>query len=228
MQDVKSLYEHEEKFFILCHCFGSLVGLKLAAVLEAEGKVGKLFLIDGSPEHLLKQMQFYLPTDCSDEELQRIIATGYAQKYINDNAVIAEIARQKSLDLQVAKIVEVGIKKTGVSPELVKSFMNSVAKRIKISLSQTKFAKCRQSVIILVKARTQMSVDISPDYGLQQYSTVDIVIHTLDGIHTSIIENPDLVDLIKLETSSMYSLKAHEVNVYQINLLANAAMEKTI
>lgn len=199
-------------------------------MLEADGKIGKLLLVDGSPELMTKQMKFLFPAESSDADIQKIIATGYAQKYVNNDAIIAEIARQKSFDLQIAKIIEVGIKKTSVSPEIVKSFINSVVKRMKIAskADQLKFSKLQQTPILLVKAKIEMIKDISSDYGLQQYSSVDLTVKTFDGDHLSIIQNPDLVQMIKSEMTSLQYFKASGEITRAISTITNKQMEKSL
>lgn len=217
-KDVKQFFANGSTFFIVAHSFGSLVALKLVEMLEHEGKSGKLILIDGSPMLVEKWTKLLTPSDSSEENLQRIMASGYATKIINNEAALAEIFSQKTFDLQIAKTIEHGLKNKTINPEIVKNFMSGMAKRMKIALtaSDLSVSKLQRSTITLVKASDKFVEDISPDYDLQHYCEKDIVVHTVKGDHLSIIHQEGLVELLNREISAVFGTKLEESTSCQL------------
>ena len=67
--------ENRSDFTVVGYSFGSLVAIELVRKLEAEGMVGKLIVIDGSPD-LMKEIKKQHLKSKSDEELQNNILLG--------------------------------------------------------------------------------------------------------------------------------------------------------
>lgn len=197
------MFLNDDTFFIVSHSFGSILALKLAEILESEGKAGKMIFIDGSPWMTTNWMNFLFPANPSYEDIQNIIATGYARKFTNNDAVIAEVMRQETFDLQLAKIVDIGIKNEKINSEDVRNYFSWLSKRLKIAqlADQISYAKLQASSPILVKAKDKKLKDIPSDLDLQQFFNIDMSTLELDGDHSSILQNPRLVEVINSQGS---------------------------
>lgn len=51
-QEVKKVVSQDVPFFLVAHSYGCAIALELAALLEEDGLIGTLILIDGSPDGL--------------------------------------------------------------------------------------------------------------------------------------------------------------------------------
>lgn len=68
-------------FTFIAHSFGAVVALELVALLEAEGRTGRLIIIDGAPALLQKLAQINLPGSEEEAVLETTALTALMQLY---------------------------------------------------------------------------------------------------------------------------------------------------
>lgn len=197
------MFEDVDNFLIVGHSFGCVIALKFAEIFEAKKKLGKVINVDGSPLFVHHWTNFFFPTDVSDENVKQIIATGYARKYLNNDLALADVMKQKTFDLQMKKMIEYMKATVKISSEQLLQEISWMINRIKISSHTDKlsFAKLHKTSLVLLKAATEIIKDQPQDYGLQQYSVKEVLVHTLEGDHSTIIQNKKLLEIVSSEAS---------------------------
>lgn len=72
-----------------------MIAIQLASLLEAEGRIGRLILIDGSPAMFKELLLRQIPDAASDAVLQTISLCGLMQLYIPQEIVMKHKVRKK-------------------------------------------------------------------------------------------------------------------------------------
>lgn len=198
------VFKDGDNFLIVAHSFGCMLALKFAAILESIKKFGKIICVDGSPLFVHQYTNFFFPTDdLSDENVKQIIATGYARKYLIDDAALADIVKQKTFDQKTRKMTEYIMATVDITSDQLLKEIDWMINRIKISMHTDKlsFEKLHIASLVLIKAKTEIIKDLPRDFGLQQYSAKEVFIQTLEGDHSTIIQNKKLTEVVESESA---------------------------
>jgi thioesterase domain-containing protein len=193
--DVRKLYEGFKQFILVCHSFGSAICLKLAGMLEEQGKIGHVVFIDGSPEWclgFLGEMQ----TDNKRSNFEDLSVKFLTRVLSIDTS---SLSSKHSWDEKVQELYTPNKKAFQVSFEYFKDFMDAIVNRM---VMITKFNEITfpvlRSHVTLLKASKQTVKNIKDDFGLQSLSEQPISIRTLEGSHSSVIINANVHEILNI------------------------------
>lgn len=167
--------------------------------LEANGKQGSIVLIDGSPLFISKLLNQIVPNYSDEKVIQdlillisvRILAADEFKSFSN------RIKGELTWESKLAIAVDVVKTKSIYSVEYGSKMLTALIARVKMSLAAEKItAKITRSKVSLVKATESSVKTLSEDYGLGQFSSTKIDISSIEGNHSSILRNPDLIKFL--------------------------------
>lgn len=193
------LFSGKENFHLVGYSFGTLLTLELAKLLESKGKKGSVTLIDGSPQFVHKLANLVVPVP-TDENIQGLILLTCTRLLFPDEfqELAKTIFTNKTWETQLAAFVEVGKTRSQYSAGYGSKMLTALINRIKISLNADKInlPTLSSTPLSLVKPTQSSAKDFDEDYGLSKFATQKIKIDTIEGDHTSILSNPELIKLL--------------------------------
>lgn len=212
IDEVSELFAQQKEYFIVGHSFGTLMAMKLAALLEKQGKLGKIVLIDGSPKYLLKLMEGIRrnasQTDNIENDLIMILYThfcscdhidGFVKKLTNCDSISRKVAL-------VTEFVSTEFKETYSEKyliDVVVAVLNRLRSLVQLNKKMNESDELTaviggqlKSAITLIRPTQTSVADIAEDYDLNKYSENDVNIKYLDGDHLTVIENIELSNIL--------------------------------
>lgn len=187
---------------IIGHSVGSLLALNLAKRLESQGRVGKVLLIDGSPDMFESLAKVLLPAKFTSDDLQNMLMTTAIDVVFpaQRDELLAKINAEDALIMKYMKFLEVmqegGIYSSGY---IQKMFMSTLS-RLKIIQSlnrlEDKIFSLKATTITLLKPTIATVKDLDEFYGLRAYTSSKIQVHHVEGDHSGVLENPELSKIL--------------------------------
>lgn len=215
---VHQAFKDQEKYVLVAHSFGTLIALKLAALLEERGKTGHLILLDGSPMYLKRLAQGIVRTARCNEEVEDELITIMFDHFGSTDLRDQFMAKLATCDRWPAKVQIVmdflsDEFRTTYSVEYLSNIIVAVLNRLKVVVSlhmgNDELAAVAEvklkSTITLVRPTQASFSDLVEDYGLQQYTEQPIIVHYIEGHHLSILENAELANTINRITDTTLS-----------------------
>ena len=199
-QDVLDFFDKMDSFCLIGYSFGSIIAMKLVKELENRGKKGRLLLIDGSPLFVKSIVEFHGNSDKFEEYAEnfviaKIIALEYSEK--NENVARAVFLHSNWED----KITELSKYRDeaqdyseGFYRKSITALKNRVKILMKIDLNDIKILGST-SISLFRSSQTPMQI-MAEDYGLSRYSSQKINVRSVEGDHSTILDNPELAKLI--------------------------------
>lgn len=198
--DVTELFKNDSKFSIIGYSYGTLLSLKIAKILELQGKSGNIIFVDGSPKFLKALTIKFFPGDFNDEVLQSVVLMNTIASIFPDDT--SDMARQVFLkptwETRLAKLMALSKDKKSYSDEFGIMMSNSMVNRVKLSrnASSEDFPILSKSSMTLIKP-TKLSVpNLEDDYDLKSHSSQAVDLHSVEGNHTTILENAALFEML--------------------------------
>lgn len=216
--DVIKLFDHQKRYFIVAHSYGTICALKLASVLEKRGKLGQVVIIDGAPRYLVKLLQGIRRNTSQTENLENDLIMVCFAHFCNSDQLdefIKKLANCDKLSSKmelIADFVSVEFKTTYSAKYLVNVIV-AVLNRLKAlakfnvlldntdELTAVLDSKLKSPITLIRPSQTVIS-DISKDYDLHKYSECEINVKYVDGNHLTVIENVELSNILNGLTSS--------------------------
>lgn len=201
-QDVEELYVNDDHFMIIGYSFGSVVALKLAHVLESKGRIGKVMLIDGSPEMMMSIASYLIPTKCTVDDLQGmlvmlLIDIAYPEK---KNEVLARVLLEDGTFKRYIKFLEITNESQIYSPAFIHRTFTSTVNRMKIlqnlGRSERVVKAFNATSVSLIKPSIATVQHLNEFYGLRAFTSSNIQVYTVEGNHSSMLENPKLLEIL--------------------------------
>lgn len=193
------LWSNDEEFLIIGYSFGSLLALDLAGKLESRGLSGSLLLVDGSPKFCHTTSNFALP-DKNEEKMKAVAFASCIRLLSPDDHqnVTKTVLSYSTFEEQIKCFAEFAMTKTSYSYEYGAKMLAAVAKRVKIILECDKhiFAPLSSSPISLIRCKDFFYEAIGDDYGLSKYTNKKVKVNVIDGNHSTMLGNSELVKLI--------------------------------
>lgn len=212
-------FKDQDKFLLVGHSFGTLITLKIAALLEKLGKTGHLILIDGSPAYLKRLAQGLVRTAQIDNNhiedlLVMVMFNHFCSSDVRERFVskLALCGSWHSKIQLILEFVSTELKAT-YSKDYLANIIVAILNRLKVVISlnlendevgavmDTKL----KSSITLIRPTQASFTDIVEDYGLHKFTEQPIIVHYIEGGHLSILENVDLAHTINRITDSTLS-----------------------
>lgn len=205
---MEAFFADTKSFHIIAHSFGTLLALKFADILEGQGKLGQLSLIDGSPLLLKMAAMEMLPEGSPEVEVQNLILKHMMSLVIPN---IPETANMEVLSLtsweeKASKVVEMAAKEHAYSKDYLAKFLNGIVNRNFMMAQIDPDAKQKlNSKSLLMRSTKPMILDIIEDYGLSSNFKEKLELVFVEGDHLSMLESPVLVEVLNKIHSSMGS-----------------------
>lgn len=208
IQDITEFFSNQKKYCVVAHSYGTLIAVKIASLLEKLGKNGRIILVDGSPNYLKRMAQGLLRTTKVEDHtdvLIMVIFSQFGQSEYRDNfiAKLSEISvLEQKIDL-VMEFLSTEIKDI-YSVEYIKKLAVAIMNRLKIvialNLEDGKISDIMEnrlkSPITLIRPTQASFSDIDEDYSLHRYTEQEVNIKYVEGNHLTVLENPELTDII--------------------------------
>lgn len=176
-----------------------MLTLKLASLLENNGKTGSVTFVDGSPEFLYKLANTTIE-DKSDENIQSMVILPCIRLLFPDEfeEVAKKVFSENSWETRLETFVEIGAKRSQYSAEYGIKMLKAIVKRVKMSLkaNEIEFEKIQNSSVQLIKPTNSSVADVAEDHGLGKYFSQEVVINIIEGDHASILKNPEFVRIL--------------------------------
>ncbi|XP_062548544.1 fatty acid synthase-like [Armigeres subalbatus] len=188
-----------DNYTIIAYSFGSLIGIEIARYLQSKGVRGELVLLDGAPKYLKYWSLKQLHNNPSDEEVQKLISLVLIAMILPDDRseTAMSILKISSFDNQIEKLIELGAEQSEYSPDYTRGMASALCRRVKMAaLLNLDEDQPLDLPITLVRPTEQPFTDIEDNYGLSSYTTGEITLRVVEGNHASMLDNPDLVEII--------------------------------
>ena len=200
LQHVLKLYAKEKNFTLIGYSFGSLLTLKIAKLLEDNNKHGKIILIDGSPKFIHQITNHLATNQISDENLQEIILMGCIKLVFRDGAqeMVKKVFSKTSMEERLETFLKHAISRSAYSMNYARQMIKGLQNRLKIGVNCDKisFSKLKNSSMTLIKPSEMSLKNIENDYDLKNLVGIDVGIQSVEGDHSSILTNPNLVKYV--------------------------------
>ncbi|XP_031329996.1 fatty acid synthase-like [Photinus pyralis] len=200
-KSLSKLIPHVENHFnLVAYSYGCVVALELASILEVRGLIGKVVLIDGAPEMLKKLIKVQYPSEHEPEaSLETAVLFNLITSYVPMEATIGhrETVRQlQTLEERVEYLLEAIPEGIPHSKEYQRRVAIAICEKTKSVYNyEAKFPKLK-SEVTLINPNESPFVNYDEDYGLQKLCEKPVQVHTVEGTHMTIVENPELADYI--------------------------------
>jgi thioesterase domain-containing protein len=197
-----SFFEKTKQYVLVGHSFGTVLSLKVANILEKNGKSGHVIQLDGSPQYIHR---FANKIDGGQKDVEKlnlaisITLFEILAARINDDRVKKAYLNHSNWEERLEALVRDSQDVITVSMDDVKKYVGKAfTERLKISLflEEKNFESLKTSKISLIKASKSTIHGIHSDYGLGKFSPQPIEIDVIEGDHITILNNEKLPEVI--------------------------------
>ncbi|KAK9746605.1 Phosphopantetheine attachment site [Popillia japonica] len=174
-------------------CFRS----ELLYLLETKGKTAKVIFVDGSPEMVCNVANTYFPAG-DEAQFQIIVLTVFMMSYMSYD----EISKQKEALINCNTYVEKIEHLMSIAPRLdqpkdhIINGCIAVYDRLKAANKYKIRPAILKSDVTLIKAKSAFIAGLAADYGLSSILQNKPEVVTVNGNHSTIIDNADLANEI--------------------------------
>lgn len=208
-EEISQSLINQNEFFIVGHSFGSLVALKIASMLEKSGKMGRLVLIDGSPEYLFRLaygvcQRVHVEGDIENDLF--MILFGHFCNPESTEEFVKGLVACKDITSKIDCLAEFVSDdyKSKYSKEYLYNITVAILNRLKLivaldvgkdemaGLLDTKL----KSPITLIRPTEVSFTDIEEDYNLNKFSENEVNVKYVDGHHLTVLENIELTNML--------------------------------
>uniref|UniRef100_A0A1A9W891 Uncharacterized protein n=1 Tax=Glossina brevipalpis TaxID=37001 RepID=A0A1A9W891_9MUSC len=211
LEDVKAVLKGNRQFYIVAYSYGACIALQLVSMLEKAGFHGQLLLIDGAPHFLTKLTRLLLGEHLVDENIYDMLLTIFVQLVFPEDA--KELFEQQfnqlpTIEQKMKKFDDYIRKQNVYGPDYSKAVVHAIFRRISSIVScDLKSYKPISAPITLIRPTEFALRDIDENYCLQEITKGAIVVKTIQGNHTTMLDNPALPQLINDFNPSLVELK---------------------
>lgn len=208
IQDIIEYFSNQQKYCVVAHSYGTLIAVKIASLLEQFGKCGRIILVDGSPNYLKRMAQGLLRTTKIEDHTDVLIMVVFLQFCRSElrDEFIAKLSQMNDFEQKIDLVMEFlsAEIKDKYSVEYIKKLAVAIMNRLQVviglNLEDGKIsdvmANKLKSPITLIRPTQASFTDIDEDYSLHRYTELDVDIKYVDGNHLTVLENPELTDII--------------------------------
>ncbi|XP_076761434.1 fatty acid synthase-like [Xylocopa sonorina] len=190
-------------FVIAAYSYGSLIALEVVRKLEELGLVGRLILIDGSPDYMKAMKSLHFGT-CTENEYQNKFITDRLNNF--GSSTIKECQSELEKCTSWNEKLDVMVKHTPdnvrkiYSPEAQKTIISFVFKRLCLidTYEPSTSSPLRTPITLLVPMVPAVQL-LDPTYGLSKLTYGKVTVHEFEGNHLSILKNEKIAMVINDE-----------------------------
>lgn len=203
--EVAQCFANQKEYFIVGHSFGSLIGLRIAAMLEKTGKVGRLVSIDGSPEYLFRLANGICQSGHVEGNIENdlfmILFSHFCKPEAVEDFVKGLVAcSSTSSKFECLSEYVSSEYKDKYSTEYLQNITVALLNRLKLIVEKDvmeNILDTKLSAKITLIRPTQVSfADINEDYNLSKYSEHEVSVKYVDGHHVNVLENIELTNIL--------------------------------
>jgi thioesterase domain-containing protein len=199
---ILELFSDVKKFILIGHSFGTILSLRIAKILEDQGKSGKIVQLDGSPK-FTKDFALQMLNEDNIENTDNYISMLLFKFY--QNFVDSEISkaafesdlnwknRFKEMTLRAGDTIP--LSREYMLTKVSSAYINRL--NIALNLKEEQFAALSTTKIALIKAAKESIKELPNDYGLSQFSSHNIIVKFISGDHVIMLQNSELPIVIK-------------------------------
>lgn len=208
IQEITEFFSNQKKYCVVAHSYGTLIAIKIAYLLEKFGKCGHIILVDGSPNYLKRMAQGLLRTTKIEDSTDVLIMVVFSQFCRSEfrNNFIAKLSQFSDVEQKIDLVMEFLSTeiKDKYSVEYIKKLAVAIMNRLKVviglNLEDGKISDVMEnklkSPITLIRPTQASFTDIDEDYSLHRYTEQEVNIKYVEGNHLTVLENPELTDII--------------------------------
>jgi len=199
---ILDFYSDAENFVLVGHSFGAILALKIAKLLEANGKSGQIIQLDGSPQYS-HGVASQTSNDEHYSDIRNYIAMmlfKFYQKLVGQSASKTAFESHSNWTDRLKGMVSLAGDSILISHEYMITKISSAyinRMNIAINIQKEEFAVLESTKISLIKATKTSVEDLPDDYGLSQFSNFDVDVRFVSGDHVTILQNSELARVIK-------------------------------
>lgn len=201
---ILDVIKSSDNFILIAHSFGSLLALKIAKILEENGRnCGEIIQLDGSPQYIHRLAHKMFSNQENDEKLRNGISMVLFEifhKFVDEATVKEAFLSHDKWEEKLAVLIKAANGKIPLQVDhILSNILNAVINRFKICLhtKEESFARLESTRVSLIKATKSAIHGIHQDYGLARYCNSPLRIHVVEGDHVTILNNPELSKFIK-------------------------------
>ncbi|XP_055306391.1 fatty acid synthase-like [Sitodiplosis mosellana] len=204
-EEVSQCFANQKEYFIVGHSFGSLIALRIASMLEKMGKVGRLVLVDGSPEYLFRLAKGICQSGHVEGNIENDLFMILFSHFCDPESVedfVKGLVACPNIPAKLeclAKFVSSEYKNK-YSTEYLHDMIVAILNRLKLIVEEDVMdnildTKLKAS-IILIRPTEVSFADINADYNLNKYSEHEVNVKYVEGHHLTVIENVELTNIL--------------------------------
>lgn len=198
IDDVLELFAGDCCFFVMGHSFGTILALRIAHILESQGKRGQVVFLDGSPDSVGKMANQMICDTVTDETLRERILKDFIALTFSKTAdeVTSRVFQESSWDERI-RVAHKFMDNENFSVDYVKQILlTGMFNRLKMSL---KIDALRVTPLKAKATLIKSDEFVSPDgdYGLVKYFEHKLNICEVGVGHISLLTYPDLPKIVE-------------------------------
>lgn len=176
--------------------------MKLAQVLESNGRIGKVVLIDGSPEMMMSIASYLTPTKCTVDDLQGMLVMLLIDIAFPErkNEIMAKVLLEDGTFKRYVKFLEITNETQIYSAAFIHRMFTSTVNRMKILQNLSRSERVVQAFnatsVSLIKPSIATIQNLNEFYGLRAFTSSTIHVDTVEGNHSSMLENHKLIEIL--------------------------------
>ncbi|KAF5284901.1 hypothetical protein FQA39_LY16856 [Lamprigera yunnana] len=186
-------------FVIAAYSISSVIAVHLVSLLERQGRIGQLILIDGSPQMIQKIILHLIPDIHNEQIYQSYIIAGFAKSFLTFDDTLKlkdSLLKCKDLDERVELIFRHFPKATSEFIDSKKAIIKSAYGRCSATIMYNPTFKKLKTMVTLIKASQGLLPEISHDYDMQKLCQEPVQVHTIEGNHLSILKSDGLALIV--------------------------------
>ena len=209
IEEVSQCLANQKEYFIVGHSFGSLIAMRIASMLEKSGKIGRLVLIDGSPEYLSKLMNGIFQAVHVLDGIENDMFMMIFAHFCNPDSAEDFVKKLVTCDNISSKLECLGEfaspeYKDKYSKEYLQNMAVAILNRVKL-IANLNVEKDKMTDILDTKLKSEITLirptevsfaDIDEDYNLNKYTEQKVNIKYVEGHHLSVLENIELTKIL--------------------------------
>lgn len=183
------------------YSFGTLLSFEFVRALESKGISGSVILIDGSPAFLKRICYGNVPNRYDDKNAIENAIFHYVIHNIfpteNTVNIVKKLVDCKNVTEKIKTLIDYGKTETKYSGKYLEMMIPAFYNRLQMvaNIDINNFKKIKNPITLI--RPTEMSVtDIAEDYELSKFTDANVQLKFIEGNHTTMIENLELVQII--------------------------------
>lgn len=201
-QDILDIYADCSKFILIGHSFGALLCLKIAKLLEDNGKTGQIIVLDSSPL-FIHRFTHKLLAERTIQDMRSSISMvlfNVFLPYVDMNIAKSIFQKYDDWEVRTKTLIDSSPDKFPFDSNFIhKNIIIAYINRLNIAnnITDEAFEILNHTKISLIKATKSSINGINKDYALSKYSTELVRVNFVDGDHVTILKSQNLSDSIK-------------------------------